>query len=237
MNVNVTRTLLCTACFVLSLGFVSSASAEVKAYSGDVLPGDFLSNGADGPTNDLGILKGGYLLDDAATGTVTIDSYSMEIKTSVNFDATVAFGPGGFLFATENSTRNVSPGHTGTGSTLTSVTWGVVAGWSATGGQFCSSSPTSACAEFAAGPHGLTSPLSISSVTYDLGTWNFDAAGDFTAAAPYDFETTMGGTGNGQFLLRGALQGPALPALPLVGFGALGVALLVGGARMIVRKR
>jgi hypothetical protein len=73
----------------------------------------------------------------------------------------------------------------------------------------------------------------LPSASYDLGTWNFDAEGDYEAAQAYIFRTSNGGLANLQQLLRGAFVGASLPALPLLGFAAL-AAGLVGIARCVL---
>ena len=77
----------------------------------------------------------------------------------------------------------------------------------------------------------------LDSGTYDLGTWAFDAVGDYEAATPWIFRTTAGGTSNQSIIQRGAFQGSALPALPLVGFGALALSLAVVGGRSLMGKK
>ena len=134
---------------------------------------------------------------------------------------------------------NVPPGHTGTGSTAPggSVDWGVVSGWTRSGFTYCASSPATICTSGTQVPHGVTvaTPPAQSS-TYDLGTWTFDAAGDMSAASPYIFFTANGGISNGQYLVRGAFVGGSVPALPLVGAGALALALGVVGVRGMRRR-
>ena len=66
------------------------------------------------------------------------------------------------------------------------------------------------------------------SATVDLGTWSFDAAGDYEAT-PYIAITTNGGTANALNELRGRFVGASLPALPFVGIATLAVAMLVVG--------
>jgi hypothetical protein len=107
-----------------------------------------------------------------------------------------------------------------------------VSGWQVTGFSFCLSSPTLICNQNVT-PHGSTAPANLFSNTYDLGTWNFDSAGDMEGANPYIQVTANGGITNNRIELRGALHGASLPALPLAGFGALACALLVVAGRAL----
>jgi len=217
------------------------ALADVKVYDQSIEGGDFiLVTNTLCPTTQVtpGIFEGSFEIDDAGTGTVTLDDYDVTSDRIVEVDLTLFSGPGAFVFVETSSTQVTSPGQTGTGSTAKStgaVTWGVLSGFKSTGGQFCLSSPTTVCAnnEFL---HGATTPSVTNSPTYDLGTWSFDAAGDMEAT-PYIFSTGNGGLSNTQREWRGVFVGASLPALPLVGFGALALTLVVVGVRTAMRKR
>jgi hypothetical protein len=98
------------------------------------------------------------------------------------------------------------------------------------------SSPVAICNENVSS-HGITSVPTLNSPTYDLGTWNFDAEGDYEAESWFITGTNNGGLNNNQQLLRGSFVGASLPALPLVGFGSLAVALgLLGGRALRARR-
>jgi len=85
--------------------------------------------------------------------------------------------------------------------------------------------------------HGATIPRTLPSTSYDLGTWNFDAGGNLEAAQGLITRTSNGGLTNNGARYRGVFVGRQLPALPLLGFGALAVSLaVVGGRRLIGRK-
>ena len=85
--------------------------------------------------------------------------------------------------------------------------------------------------------HGQTVTPVLPSDTYNMGTWNFDAAGDYTSDTPYIQRTSNGGLPNRRYDPRGAFQGASLPALPLVGFGALALSLAVIGGRAVLGKK
>jgi len=172
---------------------------------------------------------------------VTIAELDMRRVTFVDFDATATFGPGAFVFVDAVSLISTPPGgHTAPGSTAPggTVDWGVIGGWNSTGVGFCVASPQTICTAGAQLPHGITSPLSpITSPTFDLGTWTFDARGDFQAASSYVWGTFNGGLSNRQSLLRGLFVGGSVPALPLVGVGALALGLVVAGGRSALRRK
>ncbi|MEZ4215783.1 MAG: hypothetical protein R3E88_04845 [Myxococcota bacterium] len=193
--------------------------------------------------SSAGLIQGDYKIDDNGGGTVTLNDFNLRRIVNTNFGPVALvpiFGPGSYVFTTSDSTRHVTLGTTHTGSTAPggSVDWGILAGWTVSGQAFCISSPQTICTQGTQVPHGQTQPSpDVNSPTYDLGTWAFDAEGDFQAASPYINQTNNGGTSNRQFLLRGAFVGGGVPALPLLGAGALAIGLLVAGSRTVLRKK
>jgi hypothetical protein len=189
-------------------------------------------------------------LEDDSLGTVTLNLLELRNTNVTDLGEDVlgpALGPGAFIFVARNEIRSVGITQTsntsgvgahGPSSTAPggSTEWGIVSGWEATGGTFCISSPVEICNQngFA---HGATAPTALRSATYDLGTWSFDAEGDYLAAELFIEGTAAGGTSNTQIRLRGSFVGASLPALPLVGFTALGVSLAVLGVRALVARR
>ena len=222
------------------------ASAVVKVYDSTPphgTPGDalrFTTTLCPPVSVTPGIVHGFVKIDDTTSGTVTVTEYQQVPFTLTDFDATAVFGPGSFVFVTSENTLAptvpfTAPGGTAPGAT---IDWGVIGGWVRTGQGFCISSPQTICTAGAQLPHGVTTAAPpINSPTYDLGTWSFDAVGDYEAAQPYINGTQNGGTTNGQTQLRGAFVGGGIPALPLIGVGALGLGLLVVGTRSVLRKR
>lgn len=186
---------------------------------------------------------GNQTLDDSGGGSVTMVDYLTNALTIANLGPAAldsVFGPGSFVFVNgDTSSLNQDVPHVGTGSTAPSgsVTWGVLTGWVNTGTVFCVASPQTICTASTMVPHGITVPVAApDSPTYDLGTWSFDAAGDLQATG-YITGTSMGGTSNRQTLIRGAFVGSAIPALPLIGAGALAIGLAVAGTRSLLRKK
>jgi hypothetical protein len=239
----------------LALFFAGPAGAAVKLYDASEsngMPGDNKQTSINvcPPVRlQLGVITGSTALLDDGTGTVTLTSLVMaeDRRTDFGPDALApTFGPGAFVFIASNVTRETTapnqsttsgvgghgPSGTGPGQ---SAEWGLLTGFVGTGSQFCVSSPVSICNQngFA---HGQTNLFLISSTTYDLGTWRFDGRGDMAAASWFIKRTSNGGLANTQAYLRGAFHGAALPALPLLGFGVLGVCLAVVGGRAARRS-
>jgi hypothetical protein len=231
------------------LSFALPASATVKIYDSSIpngIPGDvfqYTTTQCPPIQPSLGTLAGNHTLNDTGGGTVTIDTYLTTGLTKADYGPDVltsVFGPGSFVFVDAETSNTFSPlGHTGTGSTAPSgsVAWGVISGWKNTGYVYCASSPQTICTLSTMVPHGVTSAQGpVDSPTYDLGTWSFDAEGDMLATS-YITGTNMGGTSNRQSLLRGAYVGSSIPALPLIGAGALALGLAVAGTRSFMRKK
>jgi hypothetical protein len=238
---------------VLALIQVSSSSfAAVKAYNSDPnngTPSDgFLHtlNLCPPVRTTLGEYGGWAILDDDGAGSVSLNVLASR-NSSVVFTPEVfepIFGPGAFIFIDRRETRhNVPPGgmvHPSSPGSGTDpgeqAVWGIVSGWSMSGAGYCISSPITVCnqADFV---HGTTVPSLQDSGTYNLGTWVFDSVGDYAATYPYIFQISNGGQTNNSLHLRGALHGSAIPALPLVGFGALALSLAVIGARSMMGKK
>ena len=145
------------------------------------------------------------------------------------------YAPGlsGFIFLSRSSTEGTKKGtsFTGTGSTSTTIAWGVVTGWTVTGGFWCHASPTFIC-NYARGADLVTSEPIFNSPFYDLGTWTFHGTG-FTAVPFVWFNPPPANmsTGNAQYQLRGRLSAGLVPALPVLGVTLLGASLLFAGAR------
>jgi hypothetical protein len=242
---------------VVALGLASSAQAAVKFYDASIAngtPGDSIVSTPEfcPPVQTTFGDREGYsrVLDDGL-GTVTLAEQVITEATIGDIAGPdnpliALFGPGAFVFADVQSTVSTSvanisntsgvgahgPSGTAPGET---VEWGIVSGFQITGAGFCVSSPTSICTQQVGG-HGFTFLPTLPSNTYDLGTWTFDGAGDMDSGF-YIHGTRNGGISNTQWRLRGALAGASLPALPLVGFGTLAVALAaIGGRALLGRK-
>jgi hypothetical protein len=226
---------------VLILTLAPAAFADIKVYNSS--PPQGVAGDRIGIRSTLcplvsptpGAMQGSVTLTDAGLGTVTMTSILVYQPSVIDIDTTPVFGPDSFIFIDSTTSTEPAGDQTGAGSTTGSVDWGIITGWAVSGGSFCISSPISTCNDNGF-MHGLTlTPIQPSS-TYDMGTWTFDAAGDYEAST-YIQRTSMGGQANTQWDLRGAYVGSGLPALPLVGMGAMALGLLVVGARTVIRKK
>jgi len=195
-------------------------------------------------------LEGYRRLNDDGLGTVTLDEFVSVADniTDIGPDLLITvFGPGAFIFIDNTATTSITSTHPSNSSGIgahgpsgtapgETAEWGVVSGFVNTGSNFCLSSPVTICNQngFA---HGSTLPTVLPSSTYDLGTWNFDAEGDLLAETWYLTRTSNGGLSNNHVLVSGNFVGSALPALPLIGFGALALSLAVLGGRALVGKK
>jgi hypothetical protein len=241
---------------VLVLSLAGSAQAAVKFYDSNPnngTPGDRLLNtpGLCPPMRSTPDVVFGFMqLADDGLGTVTMMQHSQQVLEFTDLGAEVltqVLGPGAFIFidnkattsivlpATSNTSGIGAHGPSGT-APGESAEWGVVSGFVITGRLFCLSSPTTICTN-AGLTHGATTPRELASDTYDLGTWTFDAVGDYEQTVAYIQVTSSGGTVNSLALLRGTFVGANLPALPLVGFSALALSLAVIGVRALLGKK
>ena len=233
-----------------------SAQAVTKVYNStpdNGLVSDFINTATNlcpPVQTSPGIIGGDATMTDDGTGTVTLNQLNNTVLTLIDLgpdQLTLVFGPGAFIFIDSKTTSTSGANHisntTGIGAhgpsetdPGTSTEWGVTSGWTTTGRNFCVSSPVAICnnSNFA---HGQTVPPSLNSTTFDLGTWNFDAEGDYSTENPYISATANGGLQNNRNDLRGAFQGSALPALPLVGFDALALSLAAIGIRATVGRK
>ena len=236
-----------------ALAIASPALATVKVYDGtadngtvgDVL--QYSSTLCPPIQSTAGGVQGYNKLTDTGGGSVTLSTEVVAL-TEVDYGTaalTGIFGPGSFVFVNSRNTWTTIAPAVGTGETnepgsgmgMKTVTWGVIAGWNTTGTAFCIASPQTICTGGSMTPHGETVPSAPpNSPTYDLGTWSFDAAGDLVASQ-YITGTHNGGTSNRQRLIRGAYVGSSIPALPLLGAGALALGLAVAGTRSVMRKK
>lgn len=227
------------------IAIASPAAATVKVYDSDPgngTPGDqvqYTQTQCPPISVSADTLYGSATLIDDGLGTVTMTQGLQIAVTKINFpDATVAFGPGAFVFIdavaeSDVLTTPAAPGSTAPGGT---VAWGIVSGFNLTGVGYCIASPQAICTG-AMLPHGITTNIVLSSPTYDLGTWSFDPMTGDVEGSPYITQTTNGGNSNRQYVTRGSYVGASIPALPLLGAGALALALTVAGARTLLRKK
>jgi hypothetical protein len=258
-------TLLIALVAVGLAGSAQAARKVYDSSTENGVPGDFFNiavNLCPPVQFSPGIIQGHVRLLDDGLGTVTMDTLDIQLQTPIDLgpdQLVITFGPGAFIFI-ESATTSISTavgagyndlpdgvGHpsntSGVGAHGPSGTapgetteWGLVTGWVQTGFQFCLSSPVTICNGAGFG-HGQSVFPVLPSNTYDLGTWNFDSVGNYSGDTPYVQRTSNGGLQNSKYDLRGAFVGASLPALPLVGFGALALSLAVIGGRAALGKK
>ena len=246
----------CWAWIALLLG-AHSATAEMRAYDmataggGDAIRRAPELTPSVGPSfqppTKLGI--GRFFLEDDGGGSVTAHAIRFEVTGAETIVSTGFMGapPGAYTYF--RTRVRVAGSGIASGSTAPNgqTDWGVVTGWASSGGEFCRSTPPFICTFANHLEDGTTaSPFLLTSSSYDLGTWNFDANGDFEAT-PYIAATAPispgfpsfpeGDSSNVVYTLRGRFFGASLPALPAVGFGGLAVALAVVATRSLRRGR
>ena len=233
----------------LSAGLLT-AEAAVKEYDfAPVDPGQVvLRTPAFTPTTRFNPQEfGHFFLDDNGLGSVTANelTFGDDGALTVNFSF-MSSPPGSYFYTRQRTTRTALMGGVGSGSTAPGgqVDWGLITGWSETGGTFCRSTPNFACTFIGLAEDGSLPAIDgdriLASTSYDLGTWTFDALGSFEAT-PYItdvFEAEFGtplfpGLSNHSVVLRGRPIGVSLPALPVLGAGALGAAVLIAAARRL----
>ena len=231
---------------LMALAVASPAFAEVKAYrqtdtdypngqfnilqrSPQLTPSVFPPASGAVPENSFG----SYFLEDDSGGAVTLSSLVTGstglVATTTNSTGFMGNPPGAYLWIRSVNTTTVVGGQSGVGSSTTEINWGVLSGWTATGGEFCKSTPPALCT-FISRFEDATQAAVLPSSTYDIGTWTFDGAGDFTSSG-YIRGTQNGGISNTVQFSRGTFFGSSLPVLPVLGFGALALGLGVAGVR------
>ena len=249
------RPILSVLAVLIVASLATTSQAAIRSYDSSTnngTPGDFVNvatNLCPPIQTSPGILTGRSVLVDDGTGTVTLDQLDVVVKTFIDLgpgQLVITFGPGAFIFIDSKRTQSTG-GQTSTTSGIgahgpsstdpgQSTEWGILSGFTVSGRTFCLSSPVGICNN-GPGPHGMTALPVLNSDTCDLGTWNFDSLGNFEIATPYINATNNGGLSNNSYLLRGAFVGASLPALPIVGFGALAAGLLAVGARALLGRR
>ena len=132
-------------------------------------------------------------------------------------------GPKGQFTATSGSL----PGNVGT------VTWGTLTGWAITGATFCNANPAFICG-LAVGSLLTSVDPALRSGFYNTDPWSFHGTGFRTMPFVF-FTSTL--PGNSQVVLKGPLAPNAsVPALPLLGVGALGASLFAMGIAALRRR-
>ena len=146
----------------------------------------------------------------------------------------------GFIFINSFSGEGPSGGQTGTGSGTAdgqSINWGNLSGWTISGGTFCHSVPSYICDYAVAEDLGTVSGAFLSN-NYDIGTWTFHGTGFLQPGGYINRTNTTVNDGNSMFFIYGANDNDGtVPALPLLGIGAVGVSVFAMGVASIRRRK
>jgi hypothetical protein len=168
-------------------------------------------------------------IDDTNNGSPVLRRLLLTNETELTVNVP---GLSGFIFLSSIQEQGPKKGSsfTGTGDTSTTIAWGLVTGWTLTGGFYCHSFPSYICT-YAGGSDLATVDRTLESPLYDLGTWTFHGTG-FTSIPFVHQIASPNSVGNNQYYLRGRLAGGLVPALPVLGVALLGASLLFAGARL-----
>ena len=236
------RILKTTLVLLVALLVASPALAELKRYDGNTLrilhTITLTVTTQTYPTFRANAVS----VEDTENNSPTLTSFQFLTNTLTTTLTDGFAGPGSYIHTRGISTIGAQPA-IGSGDSETYIAWGVVTGWAGTGGSFCRSSndpafpgtgaPGPICDLVVFAEDATVLPI-IPSTSYDLMTWGFDAEGDF-GADNYIWQSNDGGKSNEDYYLRGQLV-VNVPAMFAVGFGILGVSLVLLGARSLRKK-
>jgi hypothetical protein len=170
------------------------------------------------------------VIDDSGASPILTKFLHVRDKTAT----TLVPALGGFIFTSSRYDEGPRGEFTGTGSTDTTIAWGLLTGWTISGTHWCHSSPAVICVLGDRVPDDSSDPF-LESGFYDLGTWTFHGTG-FTAR-PYIFQTFEDQPGNMSYRFSGyEVLGGTIPALPAVGLAVLGGSLVLGGLAALRRR-
>lgn len=142
----------------------------------------------------------------------------------------------GFIWLSGRDLQGPSNNQVGTGATASSINWGNTDGWTITGAEFCHSVPAVICS-FADREDLVTGDPPFISTNYDTGTWVFHGTGFVMPDGYITFTNTAGGEGNAYTRLKGRVDTDGtVPALPLLGIGAVGVSVIAMGIASMRRR-
>lgn len=217
--------------------FGTSSQAVLSRYAirttnltqyGDVSP----SIGVTPPTP--GTPAGTAVVDnDGGSGSPLLKRYTQVAGGSAGTTVDLP-GLSGFIFLKDKTIQGPSEDQTGAGDIGNTIEWGFVDSWSVSGGQFCHSVPSFVCdratrEDLSTVPPALISPL------FDFNSWAFHPTGYRAVGGYISFTGTT--DGNTQTFSRGALMpNGTVPALPLLGIGAIGISIIAMGMAGLRRK-
>ena len=186
------------------------------------------------------------VITDTGNGSPTLTSITLHAAFTDVVGGTSTTGiPGTTVYLDNLITIGPAPNQVGSGSSTTSINFGLLSGWAQTGRLGCTTfcPPGGVCKVSACTPFGVlagTGPLAaLKSSAFNLDPWTF--AGGGTSFSTGSVETTfLPATGPGAGSVRASLllggRLITIPALPLAGVAGLGAGLVYLGARALRRK-
>ena len=228
--------------FLVSLGIVAlaapGATASLKKY--DWTRSQLLHYSATSPHVEYQsqFLPGSKAIIDESSGDPVLRKLVVVSGAGGGLTVVTPALSGGFIWFNQEGLQGPANNQTGTGSTASSIVWGDTTGWTITGGTWCHAIPSYICS-LALAVDQATLPNSIVSTHYDLGTWTFHGTG-FGNSGGFVHRTGNNPpeVGNLQWFARGTLaQDGTVPALPLLGLGAVGVSVFAMGVASVRRRR
>lgn len=137
----------------------------------------------DGDTASFNGVSGRASIDETGASPV-LTQLDVEICWSGTFDATSVCGCAGSTVDLDSYQvlRPALP-ESGTGNSVTSISWGTLTGWTSTGRLFCETTPGGGCSAGCGcvpffGFEGTGPPMPLSSPSFDTDPWNFIPLGD-----------------------------------------------------------
>jgi hypothetical protein len=171
------------------VGSLSSSGDGFVVDYAPALTGDYVLYGQsyldfNGDTSTVNAISGVASIDESTPGSPVLTQLDVDVCWSQSFDATAVCGCAGSTVNLDSKQLlRPTPGQVGTGSTVTSISWGTLTGWTQTGHLACTTSPGPSCPSCSAcvpffGYEGTGPPLPLSSSSYDTDPWSFIPLGN-----------------------------------------------------------
>lgn len=201
-------------------------ASSILAYSGTSPELDFLTTNARQGSRAV-------IDDDGGSGSPTLQKLVRAVGGVSRTTSVPALS--GFIWTKSGTREGPTTDQLGAGSVGGSIAWGFMDSWAISGGQFCNSVPSSIC-DLATREDDETVAPTLLSSKYDMHSWNFHGTG--FVAEPYIEQTSkVNNFGNIQIILRGPLDpNGTVPALPLVGIGAVGLSVFAMGVSFLKKR-
>ena len=229
--------LACTAAVLMA----APALAVLKDYG---LDGDQSTKfPTDGTINRPGTVSGPVLIADPGGGSVTLlQLRGTNAFTDIVGGTITSMIPGTTVELDVNTSAGPDNGQGGSGSTASSTSWGSLTGWTQTGRLVCTTNcpggcpaGVSSCIPFV-GFEGTGPPAPLKATAFTFDPWDYEGDMSGFTAPSFEIVELVGGAVEANLQYKGTPPAPDVPALPLLGIGGLGAALVYLGARGMRRK-